>query len=144
MYEIIYNAEATPGLRRCQLSLRNSADDTPFTGAIPAGTKVYFSLNGSGPAVVSTNDLIRVDATNAKGQAYIELTPAELAGFVKGNLSISVNSSGALAGVKVEDAQCTIVPYDPWSVTPPDVNLKTVNGTALGIHAGTAADPFGP
>lgn len=129
MFEYIYNAEATAGFRRCAFSLRNTADDTPYVGAIPGGTKAHLSLNCAAQAA-STNDIVRLDATNLPGAVYLELTASELAAYVKGNL---VGSVSGIAGVKTEDFQCTIVPYDPWSVAAPDVNLAKINGhTVIG------------
>lgn len=137
MFEVIYNSETNAALRRCHLSLRKTADDSPYTTAIPGGTKAQLSLNG-GAAQASTNDVIMVDSTNLPGAVYVELTPAELTAFVRGNLIGSVTVGTA----KTEDFQCTIVPYDPWSATPPDVNLVSAvghtlsgDGTTTPIHA---------
>lgn len=139
MFEVIYNAEATAGLRRCHFSLRNTADDTPFVGAIPAGTKARLSLNGVVTGANSTNDIVQVDATNFPGAHYIEVTQAELTAFVKGNVIGSVHG---LTGAKTEDFQFTVVTYDPWSSSPPDVNLVSAvghtligDGTTIPIHA---------
>lgn len=137
MFEVIYNAEATPGLRRIHLSLRSSATDAPINPVL-TGVKPWLSLNGAAGAA-ATNDLVAVSAANMPGAHYLELTLAELIAFVSGNL---IGSIQGLAGTKVEDFQATIVAYNPWSSSPPDVNLVSAvghtlagDGTTTPIHA---------
>lgn len=137
MFEVIYNAEATAARRRIHFSLRATADDTPINPTL-TGVKPWLSLNGAAGAA-ATNDLVAVSSGNMPGAHYLELTAAELTAFVKGNL---VGSIHGLTGTKTEDFQATIVPYDPWSSSPPDVNLVsavghtlTGDGSATPIHA---------
>lgn len=126
MYENIYNAEVSGSLRRIHFSLRATADDAPINPTT-TGVKANLSLGGAAPAP-STNDIVSVDATNMPGAHYIELTTAELATFVKGELVGSIKDA---VGAKVEDIQATIIPYDVFSTAVPDVNLVSAVGQSL-------------
>jgi hypothetical protein len=110
MFEKLWNAQPTAAKRRIHFTFRDSATgDNKDPGSL-TGKKANIRLDGSGANVVSTNDVAAANQADHLGAGWVELTAAELTAFGSGELIVSVSG---ITGVKVEDAQATLYPFDP-------------------------------
>lgn len=108
MFEVIQQSETTAARRRIYFDLIDSSDHLSPKDITVTGVKVKLSKNAA-TAASSTNDIVKLDATNLPGCYYLELTAAEAdtVGQITGYL--------APTGCDPCTLQGAVVAYDPYA-----------------------------